>query len=173
MRVNYHRQINTEKALISQLDYSSKQAGHKKKPRAKKSPAHIPPPQHKKQLKIVDGKIKQVFVKIERPPFWERPKNKEFLNLIESGHAKKAFYKKLLFQKLEKYNKENPHRLEPIPEWLTSPDQAYRIVEIEKDKSYQIVNRKDGTLVMDRLKTHKQAMWNLHNRVLKGGDKTK
>ena len=53
--------------------------------------------------------------------------------------------------------------------WLNCPAQNYRIME--KDKAYQIVNRKDGTLVMDGLKSHKQAMWNLHNKVLKGEQK--
>ena len=138
--------------------------GHNAKRRLKPQAPQTP---QKKAYKLIDGKIKEVAFKQERPPFWERPKNKNFLDLIVNGDKKKQFYKKILREKLERYNKENPHRIEPIPEWLMTPEQSYRIVEIEKDKAYQIVNRKDGTVVMDGLKTHKQAMWTLHNNMPK------
>ena len=167
MRSHYHRQTHTESALIAGLDYKKKSGyipltGHKPKPQPK-----APPAPQKKSYKLIDGKIKEIAFKKEPPPFWDRPKNKDFLNMIMSGHEKKNFFKKILSQKLEKYNKENPHRKEPVPAWLLSPEQNYRIVEIEKDKSYKIVNRKDDTLVMDGLKTHKQATWTLHNKIIK------
>ena len=170
MRSNYHRQTSTESALISGLDHKSKHpkyghlAGQNSKGRPKTQAPQAP---QKKAYKLIDGKIKEVAFKQERPPFWERPKNKNFLTLIMKGNKKKQFYKKILREKLERYNKENPHRIEPVPEWLMTPEQSYRIVEIEKDKAYKIVNRKDDTLVMDGLKTHKQAMWTLHNNMPK------
>ena len=170
MRSNYHRQTNTESALISGLDHKSKRPSFPVNSRSLKSrrpkTQALKTPQ-KKAYKLIDGKIKEVAFKQERPPFWERPKNESLLTLIMNGDKKKKFYKKLLKEKLERYNKENPHRIEPIPEWLITPDQKYRIVEIEKDKAYKIVNRTDGTLVIDGLKTHKQAMWTLYNNMPK------
>ncbi len=146
--------------MIAGLDHKARQ------PEAKPRPATPQAPQ-KKTYRIVDGKIKAVALKPVKPPFWDRPKNQNFMNLIVQNDPKKKFFKKILLQKLEHYNKENPHRAEPIPAWLVTPDYYYRIVELEKDKSYQIVDRKDGTVVCDGFKNHKHATWHLFNKLKK------
>ena len=118
MRSHYHRQTHAESALIAGLDHKAKSGyipltGHKQKPR--------PQAPQKKSYRIIDGKIKETTFKAEkqeRAPFWDRPKNKKFLTLIQNGHEKKNFFKKILSQRLEHYNKENPHRQETIPDWL-------------------------------------------------------
>ena len=56
---------------------------------------------------------------VAKPPFWERPKNIKLLRNALSTKKKKTvrkFYRKVLKEKLEKYNKDNPEKIEEWPE---------------------------------------------------------
>lgn len=57
---------------------------------------------------------------VEKPPFWERPKNKKLLERVLVGNEKSEFYKKILIDKLKQHNENNPDQLETMPPQLVS-----------------------------------------------------
>ena len=91
---------------------------------ARQNTAKLVKPVVPKLIDVSQPKLvaKPVAKPVAKLPFWERPKNKKLLKSALSPEKKKTarkFYRRVLKEKLDKYNMDNPDKPESWPKILS------------------------------------------------------